>query len=185
MFMKKLFINILILLIGCFLFWGCGPSTTTKPTKKPFRTEQVSSPDIMWILRRENNIDANFIMPDLFYTIVDEEWFKQEIMPGFQNFLSKNGINSYSELRNDCDDFARAFSFYVRVKFRTMGYMKSTPAVGDFYYSDFDTGHAINVGVFFDKSGNKVVRFIEPQFPPRFVNVDDEVKKFYVKHLGM
>ena len=177
----------LIAVIVISIAIGCSPSTTKKPTVKPTTYSQEGSPQIMWTLRRDNGIDSDsLIFPDREYIVVDEEWFVKHIIPGFQEFLFKNGIQNYSELRNDCDDFARAFSFYVRVKFRTMGYMKATPAVGDLHYGDLDKGHAINVGVFYEKgTTNKVVRFIEPQFPPRFVDLDEETKKFYVKYIGM
>lgn len=176
----------IILSLFCLIFIGCGPSTTSKP-EKPNLYSQEGSPQIMWTLRRDNGIDANaMVFPDKYYIVVDEEWFKQKIMPGFQEFLFKNGIENYNKLKNDCDDFARSFSFYVRIKFRTMGYMESSPAVGDLHYSNLDVGHAINVGVFYEKNTtNKVVRFIEPQFPPRFVDLDEETKKYYVNYIGM
>ena len=178
---------ILLTSIFCLVFTGCKPSTVSKPEEKPTQYSQEGKPQIIWTLRRENGIDSDsLVFPDHYYIVVDEEWFKQQIMPGFQSFLYKNGIQNYSEMRKDCDDFARAFSFYVRVKFRTMGYMKATPAVGDLHYSNLDMGHAINVGVFYEKgTTNKVVRFIEPQFPPRFVELDEETKKYYVKYIGM
>ena len=178
---------IIIVSVFCLVFMGCKPSTTSKPKGKPSQYSQEGSSQIMWTLRRENGIDAySLVFPDNYYIVVDEEWFKKQIMPGFESFLWTNGIQNYSAMRNDCDDFARAFSFYVRIKFRTLGYMKATPAVGDLHYRNLDMGHAINVGVFYEKgTTNKVVRFIEPQFPPRFVDLDEEIKKYYVRYIGM
>lgn len=136
---------------------------------------------------------ANYVMPDETYLIVDEDWFKKEFLTttGFQSFLFNNGIQNYSDLRNDCDDFSRAFSFYARIKFRAMGFKESSPSVGDLYYrtpydgtAQLGGGHAINIGVFLDKNGNKVIRFIEPQ-GPNFTQLDAETQKYYISFLGM
>jgi len=206
------------LLVAAILAVGlsaCGPSTTKKPGSQPARTEQVEGSVLQKFLRDSNvgispgvlstNVvvggfpignmisAANYIMPDSKYMIVDEEWFQKEFLNnmGFKGFLFKNGIENYSSLRNDCDDFSRAFSFYVRIKFRTMGFKDSTPAVGDLYYrTPYDGsaalggGHAINVGVFLNKFGEKVIRFIEPQ-GPNFVQLDEETQKYYIQFLGM
>jgi hypothetical protein len=181
---KRLPIIVSIIALLCLV--ACNPtSTTPRPHTKPAKYEKVGASDISWLLRRDNGIDANFILPDNYYAVVDEKWFDEEVIPGFQSFLFKNGVENYTQLRNDCDDFARAFSFYVRIKFRTMGYIDSTPAVGDFFYQTMDMGHAINVGVFFDATGKKIVRFIEPQALTTKVVIDEETRKYYVKHLGM
>ena len=199
------------------LFVGCGPSTTKKPSTKPSKYEQLHQVDCLTILRT-NKVGlqpgiitkdfsvggrvigdwisaANYVMADSQYIIVEEEWFKKEILPGFQSFLFKNGIQNYKDLRNDCDDFARAFSFYVRIKFRTMGFLKATPAIGDIYYKYYDpnsnsetltSGHAINGGIFLDKNGNKVVRFIEPQgISPKFIELDESIKTTGITFFGM
>ena len=177
---------LIILSLVAMLLVACNPvSTTSPPATKPAKYEKITISDVSWILRRDNGIDAEFVLPDKYYVIVDEKWFDEEVIPGFQFFLMRNGISNYSQLRNDCDDFARAFSFYVRIKFRTMGYIDATPAVGDFYYQALDTGHAINVGIFFDATGKKIVRFIEPQAPMSKIIIDDETKKYYVKYLGI
>ena len=201
----------------CMSFVACGPSTTKKPDSFPPRTEQIISGDMLGLLRTEKIgiapgfftedfevggivvgdmiSAANYVLPDSKYLIVDEEWFNDNILNtlDFKEFLFRNGIENYSSLRNDCDDFARAFSFYVRIKFRTMGVKDSTPAVGDLYYStpqdgtaELGGGHAINVGVFLDKNGKKIIRFIEPQgTAPHFVELDDETRKYYIRFLGM
>lgn len=188
--MKKLHI-ISILVAASMFFSSCSKSTTEAPSTEPDRYEEVPYGQISLTLRQEGKIDTTFVLPDTKYIIVSEKWFKNNIMPEFRSFLFNNGIDDFSKMRNDCDDFARAFSFYVRVKFRTMGYIKSSPSVGDFYYNipfsgngELGGGHAINVGVFLDDNGNKVVRFIEPQ-TSSFTNVDEETRKFYVVHLGM
>jgi len=198
------------------LFVACGPSTTKPPTTVPPRYEQVDQ-SICLNLFRENKIGiypgvltkdfevagipvgdfitaANYVMPDGQYIIVDEEWFKREILNKmqFESFLFKNGIEGYNKLRNDCDDFSRAFTFFVRIKFRTMGFMKATPAIGDLHYStpydnsetEFGGGHAINIGIFLDKNGKRVIRFIEPQ-GPNFVELDEETKQYYIRFMGM
>ena len=211
-----IWIPILCLIFG-MLISACGPSTTKKPQTKPPRYEQVEKFQCLQILRT-NNIGiipgiltkdfsvggivvgdwlsaANYVMADSYYIIVEEEWFKKEILPGFQDFIFKNGIENYSKLRNDCDDFSRAFSFYVRVKFRTMGFLKATPAIGDVYYNFYDpdadenvlvSGHAINGGIFLDKNGKVVVRFIEPQgLVPSFVELDPIIKSTGISFFGM
>jgi hypothetical protein len=172
---------------------GCKPAS--KSGTKPAKLEEIEETNISWILRRENNIEnIDFIFGDSKYVIVDENWFVEKVLFGFEQFLFDNGIQNYS-LRNDCDDFARAFSFYCRVKYRELGYMKSSPAVGDFYYkwSDGDpnsllnNGHAINVGIFFNSAGEKVVRFIEPQKPNKLYDIsfiDEEIRRYYVEHVG-
>ena len=204
------------LTIFCLTFVGCGPSTTNKPSEKPSRYETIEQNTLMHFLR-ESEIGispgiltkdyevggypvgdyltaANYVMPDENYMLVDEEWFKMEFLNSldFKTFLFNNGIENPAYLRNDCDDFSRAFSFYVRIKFRTMGFKNATPAVGDLYYADpyMDTGaelgggHAINMGVFLDKNGNKVIRFIEPQ-GPHFVDLPKEYQKYYIDFMGM
>lgn len=198
LFCVKLFVNnkfpifLYILLASICLFIGCDRKKGIVESK----ATEIDTPSISWILRRENNIEnIDFIYGDEKYVIVDEEWFKENILFGFDDFLFKNGIKEYG-LKNDCDDFARAFSFYCRVKYRSLGYMKSSPAIGDFYYkwssgnqnSLLDGAHAINVGIFLDKSGNKVVRFIEPQKPNKLYSIDlinEEIRKYYVEHVGM
>lgn len=75
-----------------------------------------------------------------------------------------------------------------------MGFKDSSPAVGDLYYSTpYDNseaalggGHAINAGIFLDKNGNKVFRFIEPQGnAPHFVELDEETRKYYIQFFGL
>ena len=209
--MKWIKTCIVILILGLS---ACGPSTV-KPPSEPPRYEQVHHSVCSQIFRDANLgikpgiitkdftvggilvgdfiTASNYILPDTEYVIVDEDWFKRHIIPDFENFLWKNGIESYDKMRNDCDDFARAFTFYVRIKFRTMGFIKATPAIGDLHYSTpfvggglLGGGHAMNVGIFLNSSGEKVVRFIEPQTkPPSFVELDEETKKYYIKHLSM
>lgn len=206
----------ILYVITVMLIISCSPSTTSKPQTKPSRYEQIKQSQCLLILRT-NKVGlqpgiltkdfsvggmvigdwlsaANYVMADSEYIIVDEEWFKKEILPGFQAFLFKNGIQNFKDLRNDCDDFARAFSFYVRIKFRTMGFLKATPAVGDVYYKYYDpnggealtAGHAINGGIFLDKDGNKVVRFIEPQgIIPNFVDLDPSIRSTSIVFFGM
>ena len=204
------------LVIFCLTFTGCGPSTTDKPSTKPTRYEQIPS-NLLTKYLRDSGIGiapgiitedfevggypvgdfitaANYVTPDTYYILVDEEWFEKEILNtlAFKSFLFKNGIQSYNELRNDCDDFARAFTFYSRIKFRTMGFLKATPAVGDLHYgtpndnsgTELGGGHAINIVILLDKNGNKVIRFVEPQ-GPKFVELDEETKKYYINHMGM
>ena len=199
------------------LISACGPYTTKKPQTKPSKYEHIDKFQCLQILRT-NNIGiypgiltkdfsvggivvgdwlsaANYVTADSHYVIVDEEWFKKEILPGFRGFMIKNGIQNYQDLRNDCDDFTRAFSFYVRVKFRTMGFLKSSPAIGDVYYNDYNSntgndgfggGHAINGGIFLDKNGKVVVRFIEPQgIIPSFVELDPIIKSTGIIFFGM
>lgn len=180
------------ILVCICLFVGC----SKKEIVKEAGIQEIEQTNISWILRRENGIEnINFIFGDSKYIIVNEDWFKKEILGGFKQFLFDNNIQNYS-LRNDCDDFARAFSFYCRVKYRSLGYMDYSPAVGDFYYKEstggqgslFDWAHAINIGIFVDNAGNKVVRFIEPQEADELHDISyisEEVRKYYVEHVGM
>lgn len=212
---RAIFTSLFVAISIACLSIGCGPSTTKKPETKPQRYEEIEENQLVKFLRdskvgispgiltKDFEVGgypvgdvisaANYVTPDEKYMIVDEEWFKKEILGdfGFKSFLFKNGIESYSSLRNDCDDFSRAFSFYVRIKFRTMGFKSSTPAVGDLYYrtpydgtAELGGGHAINIGIFLDKNGSKVIRFIEPQ-GPNFVELDKETQEYYIDYMGM
>jgi len=191
---KSLIVYLLAIFFIIPLFISCGKSVITDSDGKPVNIELVADPQISWVLRRENGIDADVVYGDLNYAVVDEKWFINEVIGGFGNFLKKNGIDNYNALNNDCDDYARAFSFYCRVKFRQLGY-KASMAVGDFYYrTPYDNsallggGHAMNVGIFLDTNGKKVVRLIEPQIPVRIypvTHLDEETLKYYVNHIGM
>ena len=194
--MKKRFIITILLMILFIipLTNSCSKSEIKDSTGKPVQIELVGNPDISWLLRRENGIDVDVVYGDNQYAVVGEEWFVREIIGGFGEFLRRNGIETYT-LSNDCDDFARAFSFYCRVKFRQLGYDKASMAVGDFYYrTPYDGsallggGHAMNIGVFLDKNGKRVVKLIEPQLPVRVYplnHLDEETLKYYIKHIGM
>jgi hypothetical protein len=211
----KYLIKILTISLIIVFGFSCGPSTVKKPKIPPTQYEQVHKSvcfDVFQsinlgiqpgILTKDFTVGdyivgdyltaANYSMPDNQYVIVDETWFKNHILPGFEKFLWNNGIEGYKNLRNDCDDFARAFTFYVRIKFRTMGFLKASPAIGDLHYAnppekqkEFGDLHAINIGIFLDAQGNKVVRFIEPQNnPPSFIQLDEETIKYYIHHMGM
>lgn len=182
--MRKLITLLSILAVSLSLLVSCGPSTTTPITSKPTIQKSITSADVSWFIRRENGIDPNyFTTADTNYVAVDEEWFKANIMDTFNAFLSKNGVAIADAKKNDCDNFARAFSFHTRVKSMQSKFMNADMAVGDLYYKNLDFGHAINVAIVLDKEGNKKLIFIEPQ-GPSIVKLDDEYKKYYIIYIG-
>lgn len=183
--MKK-YISILIAIIATsILFVACGPKTTGPITSNPAIQEEVYGMDVMRFMKNTNRIDANeYVLADTKYTIVDEAWFRSNVMNGFNNFLSKNGVGFGDKKKNDCDDFARGFSFFSRVKSMQAKSLDSNLAVADVYYKTLEMGHAINAAVVFDNFKEWKLIFIEPQ-GPTVVTMDEEYRKYYVIHVGM
>jgi hypothetical protein len=175
---------VLVIAIG-ILFIACGSKTTDPILSKPAMQQEVYGVDIMRFMQNTNGIDArNYILADSKYTLVDEAWFKANVMNGFNNFLWRNGIAYVDKKKNDCDDFARGFSFFSRVKSMQLKSIDSSLAVADLYYRTIGDGHAINAAVVLNNFGEWKLLFIEPQ-GPSIIQLDDEYKKYYVIHVGM
>lgn len=182
--MKHLKYILLVITLSIFVI-SCGPSTTSGIEGKPALQQEISSIELERFIKNSNSVAADtFLFADATYTLVDEEWFKKNVLNKFNEFLVKNGVSSASVEKNDCDDFSRAFSFFVRVKSNQSNFIKYDISGGELYYRTLDMGHAINIAVVLDKNGNKKLLFIEPQ-GPSLVNLDDEYKKFYVIYVGM
>lgn len=177
------FLFVLILSIGVI---GCGPSTTTSPTGNPQKIEDIAAFDLTWYLKHTNNLVPinDYIIADGDYSLVDEDWFKQNILNTFNDFLFNNGVLLANKKKNDCDDFARAFSFYTRIKSMQCSAIDYDMAVADVYLQNFDFGHAINMVVVLDKNGNKKVIFIEPQ-GPKIITLTDQQKTEDVSYIGL
>ena len=183
--MKKNISLIIFIFVISILFFACSPKTTDPIDSKPPRHQEVYGMDIMRFMKNTNGVNADsYIFADMKYTIVDEFWFKENIMREFNNFLFKNGVGFNDKKKNDCDDFARGFSFFSRVKSMQIKSIDYTLAVADVYYKTLDMGHAINAVIVIDNNEKWKLLFIEPQ-GPTIVQLDEEYKKFYVTYVGM
>jgi hypothetical protein len=183
--MKKLIALFAVVITTIVLLTSCGPSTTGPIASKPTLQQEATGIEVMRFVKYTNQVDAyEFVTADSKYTLVDEAWFKANVLNGFNDFLVKNGVGAVNLKKNDCDDFSRAFSFFSRVKSMQASFMDSDLAVGDLYYKNFDVSHAINVAVVLDTDKKWKILFIEPQ-GPKVVDLQEEYRKFYVFHVGM
>jgi len=157
-------ISIILILL---LLTACKPSTTvTSITNKPQLQFDIRWQDLRWFITKDNKIIADYdIFADSYYTIVDEAFFTNTVLNQFDNFLIKNNINLAITNKNDCDKFARGFSFFSRVKSIQCADIQYSMPVADFYYNlGFDKSHAINIAIVLDNITNqKKLLFIEPQ----------------------
>jgi hypothetical protein len=190
--MKKLYLSLFVLLVSGLLLVSCKPSVSGD---KPAIQKNIGVSELMWFIRRDNGLvpsDA-FIAADKYYVMVDEDWFKSKIVDGFNDYLFKNGVSRANAKKNDCDDFSRNFSCFVRNFSIQSSFLEYDISAGELYYtipSEMNpanpigiTGHAINVAVVLDKSGNKKIIYIEPQ-GPLMVQLEEETKKNYVSFIG-
>jgi len=121
------------------------------------------------------------------------EMYNLEIYRAFLRFQDAIDFNEYKIDLNDCDDYARLYSVFLRnwyinkVK-KEKGFF-NLPAynipVGEVLYivdkkspNDFTTGHAVNIVVYTDNNELKYF-FIEPQTGDEKKLSEDELKSIY------
>jgi hypothetical protein len=184
--MKKHIPYVIVSLLVCLLIIvGCKPSTTNVIISEPIQKENIYWSDLQWYIKYDSGLNStDTLYADNDYVLVDEDWFKENILNQFNDFLSKNGVYFGDANKNDCDNFSRAFSFFARVKSSQAKFLKYDIAVGELYYKNFDVGHAINFAIVLDKEGKKKIIFIEPQ-GPSIVNFSEEFKQSFVQYVGM
>jgi hypothetical protein len=184
--MKKHIPYIIVSLLVCLLIIvGCKPSTTDIITSEPTIKENIYWSDLQWYIKNDSGLNSvDTLYADNDYVLVDEIWFNENILNQFNDFLSKNGVYFGDVNKNDCDNYARAFSFFARVKSSQAKFLNYDIAVGELYYKDFDFGHAINFAIVLDKDGKKKMLYIEPQ-GPTIINFSEEYKESFVKYVGM
>ena len=125
-----------------------------------------SSHDINNILVDNSIAQHSILLIDEEYRFPSQEWvigpFSQSLY-SLQKFL---GIETWTNDKNDCDDFARGAAFLAQVlnsKTIINNPYQAGLAFGEFYYNDSLLGpHAINVFVYI-KDGDVRVSFYEPQ----------------------
>ena len=165
--MKKIIISFCILFIGIVLFIvGCSKSSPQTVQEIPKLQQTASWADIHWLLTKDNNLQfKNYIYGDNFYTLVDEDFFVNNVLVQYNSFLIAQGMQTPSLLKNDCDKFSRGFSFFSRVKSLHCAAITNAMAVADFYYdANFDKSHAINIAIVLDnKTNQKKLLYIDPQ----------------------
>lgn len=139
-------------------------------------------PTIQWEISRVNGIKAqSVIYADKYYTAISERDFKSLILDHFNEFLAANGMSFGDSKKNDCDDFARAFSFFSRVvsiKHKEFNY---DLAVGELLYETMDGGHALNVAIVLDNNNKTKLLYIEPQGPQILSGLLEDVKVNWVR----
>lgn len=154
----------------------------TISNKKALIVTNLSWSEIQWEVSRVNGIQAHSVMyADKYYTVIPEETFNSLILDKFNTFLSQNGMVFGDAKKNDCDDFARAFSFFSRavsIKNKEFAY---DLAVGELLYETMDSGHAINVAIVLDKNNKTKLLYIEPQGPQVMNGLPEDIKNNWVR----
>ena len=166
MFIKSLFTATILFIL---LFTGCGkkqPTTALPVNIRPQLEYDMDWASLRWYIVKDKKLTADFdIFADDYYTLVDEAFFTNNVLNKFDAFLLNNNIDLAASKKNDCDKFARGFSFFARAKSVQFTEIQYAMPVADYYYKvGFDKAHAINIAVVLDNNTNqKKLICIEPQ----------------------
>lgn len=181
---KHLIIGIIITI---FLS-SCSPTSVQPVIDKPKISKDISYQDLRWFIVRENNIEPQAdVFADNKYTLVDEEFFTKNVIQQYNKFLFNNNIMLGMSNKNDCDKYARGFSFFSRIKsVQCSDINYSMPVADYYYYTTLSTGHAINLTVVLDNKTSKMkILFIEPQGPIK-INIDTlQPTNHFIEFIGM
>ena len=145
----------------------------------------ISSEKIESLLSDVHSNPSNSSFGDLTYSIPTKKWIDGEISINFEKFIDRMGMRKYSPDRNDCDDYARAFTLFCKVEYKRYNRDKKfSPAVGEFYYvKDFsktnNRAHAINFIVELDDVGNLKLSFYDPQLMKKVKLTEDEIRSCF------
>jgi hypothetical protein len=136
-----------------------------KPSIKETAKSKISNVEIYRFFNENKVYAENTSVADAEYSLCSERWIRDSINLKFDGFLHKMDMTKYAVNANDCDDFARAFTVFIKFEFkRAVDNPTSSVSVGEFYYVRKVGGpHAINFIIALDENKNKVLLFYEPQ----------------------
>lgn len=110
---------------------------------------------------------------DGLYCAMDENWFTNNVLVEYNQFLTQLQLeNRYSYEKNDCDDYARSFTFFCRLKSLRIPDIKYSMPVADIFYHVNGSqliNHAINAVIVLTKDGKLKIIYIEPQTPAKLL----------------
>jgi len=120
------------------------------------------------------------VFADSEYNLLAKDWVVDNAQPDFKEFLFQLGFNKWEKNNSDCDDFAKAFTVFLKSYVKKSKPKAASPAVGEVYYIRRVGGaHAINIIVLADSDGAPTLAFFEPQ-EHKFVNLTlEEIQSIY------
>jgi hypothetical protein len=111
------------------------------------------------------------IFADAEYNLLAKDWIEANAQPKFVVFLDELGFTQWEKNNSDCDDFAKAFTVFLKSYLKKLYPDVASPAVGEIYYTQKTGGdHAINIIVLRGPKGSTTIGFFEPQIQ-RFVTL--------------
>lgn len=166
--LKPITIICVLLAIIIVFLCSCGNNTSTITSDVPVPSvlQTVTWAQIHWFLTQDEKLNfSKYNYPDSFYTIVDEQYFTNNILNKYKLFLKSQGLEIGATNKNDCDKFARGLTFFTHIQAYHCPILTNTIPIADYYYElNFTKGHAINIIVVLDnKTLAKKLLYIEPQ----------------------
>jgi len=140
----------------------------------------VSNDDVKLTLMMYGVTFNSSVFADPEYNLLSKDWVETNAQMDFLQFLRDLGLTEWKQNVGDCDDFAKAFTVFLKSYIKKEHPNAASPAVGEIYYIRDEGGaHAINVIVLDDPSGLYSLSFFEPQ-AQKFVNLSqEEIKSIY------
>jgi len=125
---------------------------------------EITVRELKVLLLEKGIFVRNILLTDDIYIVVSEDWFIDNLLVGYKKWMYESHNNyMFKYDKNDCDDFARAFSFYCRTMGKYYPNFRCNFAVGDLFYKNISINHVINSVVVLDKNNKYKIIQIEPQ----------------------
>jgi len=140
----------------------------------------VSNDDVKLTLMMYGVTFNSSVFTDPEYNLLSKDWVETNAQMDFLQFLRDLGLTEWKQNVGDCDDFAKAFTVFLKSYVKKKHPDAASPAVGEIYYVRDEGGsHAINIIVLDDPSGLYSLEFFEPQLQ-KFVSLsNEEIKSIY------
>ena len=140
----------------------------------------VSYQDVELTLQLYGVNYSSTVFADPEYNLLAKDWVETNAQMDFLEFLRGLGLTEWKQNVGDCDDFAKAFTVFLKSYVKKKHPDAASPAVGEIYYVRDEGGsHAINIIVLDDPSGLYSLEFFEPQLQ-KFVSLsNEEIKSIY------
>jgi hypothetical protein len=142
------------------------PPQTITPTniitpRKTVGYDTISSTNIRILLNKWNIKPRMLEISDDDYIALPKSHVDAYVK-GYIGFATLNGLYPGRKQKNDCDDFARAFSFYFRASANRNTNFASNIAVADIYYCNTNESHAVNLIIVVSTNYQYEPIFVDP-----------------------
>jgi len=159
-YIVPIIISILVLFTSCSIIRNIKSPNLSESSKV-----EISSEELKGFM--EDNMVSVFVSltADKCYNLSSMKWLRDVESEKFYDFLNYSGMLRYKLEINDCDDFARAFTFFCKREYRLSNRnIRCSIAVGEFYYiTEKNKNHAVNFVIVLNSNRDKELLFYDPQ----------------------